>query len=186
MVHIPAGTYLPLYTPPPPPGTPAAPRTRVAVAAFDMDVRAVTNAEYLAFVTTHPEWRRSHVQSLFADESYLRHWRGDLDPGDRAIAASPVVYVSWFAARAYLASVGKTLATTDEWEYARDVSGRHGATWEWTLDFASALDGTLACGGGAANASDFTAYDAFMRYAMRSSLDARYTVGNVGFRGVIQ
>jgi len=185
MVHIPAGSYVPLYTPPPPAGKPAAPRARVTVAAFDIDERAVTNAEYLAFVTAHPEWRRSRVRSLFADESYLRHWRGDLDMGESA-AASPVVYVSWFAARAYLAAVGKTLPTTDEWEYARRVSARHGPTWEWTLDFNAALDSTLACGGSAASASNFTDYDAFMRYAMRSSLDARYTVGNLGFRGVIR
>jgi formylglycine-generating enzyme required for sulfatase activity len=69
-------------------------------------------------VRTHPEWRRSRVSRLFADVSYLRHWRGDLDPGPRAPAQSPVVHVSWFAARAYAAWLGKRLPTVNEWERA--------------------------------------------------------------------
>ena len=78
----------------------------VDVPAFELARFPVTNAEYLAFVTAHPKWRRSRVSKLFADASYLRHWRGDLDPGPRAPARSPVVHVSWFAARAYAAAHG--------------------------------------------------------------------------------
>lgn len=69
----------------------------------------------------------------------------------------------------------------------------HGLVWEWTDDFASALvngesrgdtalDQSLYCGSGAANAADFRDYAAFMRYALRSSLSARYCVANLGFR----
>ena len=43
----------------------------------------------------------------------------------------------------------------------------------------------LYCGSGAVGASDFENYAAFMRYAFRSSLEARYTVANLGFRGVL-
>lgn len=86
------------------------------VAPFVMDRTAVTNAEYLTFVTSHPEWRRSRVSRLFADAGYLRHWRGDLDPGPAAPANSPVVNVSWFAARAYTATQGGRLPTVAEWE----------------------------------------------------------------------
>ena len=75
------------------------------------------------------------------------------------------------------------------------VRGMHGLIWEWTLDFNSSLvtgesradsslDRTLYCGGGAVGASDFEDYAAFMRYALRSSLEARYSVPNLGFRGV--
>jgi formylglycine-generating enzyme required for sulfatase activity len=202
-----------------------------------MDVQAVTNADFLAFVRAHADWRRSTVKPLFADASYLRHWRGDLDLGD-VDPASPVVNVSWFAARAYLRALGKELPTVNQWEYAaaanervRDASrdpgfleqlrqwyGRptparlpaagstpanvygvrdlHGVVWEWTRDFNSslvtgesradsALDRSLYCGSGAAGATDFDDYAAFMRFAFRSSLEARYTVGNLGFRGVI-
>ncbi|MBL9214586.1 MAG: SUMF1/EgtB/PvdO family nonheme iron enzyme, partial [Opitutaceae bacterium] len=92
MVVIPAGVYAPLQRSP---GEPA----QVPVAAFLLDERAVTNADFLAFVTAQPQWRRSQVSPLFADPSYLEHWAGDLAPGERAPAGAPVVRVSWFAAR---------------------------------------------------------------------------------------
>lgn len=243
MVRVPAGTYLPLYADrpvgPKDAGAAARPVTarRVAVPAFDMDEHAVTNGEFLEFLRTHTEWQRSHVSKLFADSSYLRHWHGDLDPGEQAPSDSPVVNVSWFAARAYLKAVGKRLPTVDQWEYAaaasetrrdasrdpafldrirqwyghptvtplpavrstfRNVYGvhdLHGLVWEWTLDFNSslvtgesrsdsALERSLFCGSDATRASDFEDYGAFMRYAFRSSLEARYAVANLGFRGV--
>jgi len=69
----------------------------------------------------------------------------------------------------------------------------HGSIWEWTEDFNSvlvtgesrsgaSLDRNLFCGGAAVGAADLSNYVAFMRYAMRSSLKARYTVKNLGFR----
>ena len=88
----------------------------VRVLPFSLDRTPVTNGQYLAFVRAHAEWRRARVSRLFADESYLHHWRGDLDPGPGAPAASPVVYVSWFAARAYCAAHGGRLPTVAEWE----------------------------------------------------------------------
>lgn len=91
--------------------------TRV-VPAFFLDVRQVTNAEFLAFVTAHPEWRRSQVNPLFADKAYLRHWIGDTELGPQAPPDAPVTHVSWFAARAYLKQQGKRLPTLDEWEFA--------------------------------------------------------------------
>lgn len=91
------------------------PRT---VRAYQLDVRQVTNAEFLAFVSTHPEWRRSRVNRLFADPGYLSHWTGDTEPGPSAPPDSPVVRVSWHAARAFLKSVDKRLPTVDEWEFA--------------------------------------------------------------------
>jgi formylglycine-generating enzyme required for sulfatase activity len=124
MVRIPAGSYLPLYSAPPADSTPAAARAarRTPVAAFAMDVRPVTNTEFLAFVREHPQWRRSRVAPLFADGSYLRHWRSDLELGDLAPPNSPVVNVSWFAARAYLKARGKALPTVDQWEYVAAAS----------------------------------------------------------------
>lgn len=69
----------------------------------------------------------------------------------------------------------------------------HGLVWEWVDDFNTALvtgesradsnlDRNLFCGSGALGASSFDDYAAFMRYAFRSSLKARYTVPNLGFR----
>lgn len=111
MVLIPAGVYEPLLRGRDDPA-------RVAVAPFWLDVRPVTNAEFLAFVRAHPKWRRSRVLPLFAGEGYLGDWAGDLELGAGAPAEAPVVRVSWFAARAYAAWCGKRLPTTAEWERA--------------------------------------------------------------------
>jgi len=92
-------------------------RTR-EVDDFRLDTRQVTNAEFLAFVLAHPEWRRSKVKRLFADKGYLLKWSGDTGLGAGAPPESPVVCVSWFAARAFLKTVEKRLPTVDEWEFA--------------------------------------------------------------------
>ncbi|HVU34983.1 MAG TPA: formylglycine-generating enzyme family protein [Opitutaceae bacterium] len=111
MVRIPAGSYEPILR-----GRDDV--ARVPVAAFWLDVHPVTNAEYLEFVRTNPKWRRSRVSLLFADEGYLGDWAGDLELGAKSPANAPVVRVSWFAAEAYAAWVGKRLPTTAEWEHA--------------------------------------------------------------------
>ncbi len=91
---------------------------KISVQAFWLDSRPVTNAEFLEFVRTHPQWRRSKVSALFADRGYLAEWVGDLELGDEVAAAAPVVRVSWFAARAFAQAKGKRLPTTAEWERA--------------------------------------------------------------------
>jgi formylglycine-generating enzyme required for sulfatase activity len=69
----------------------------------------------------------------------------------------------------------------------------HGVIWEWVLDFNSSMiaddgrsnsseDNALFCGSGGARAIDPSDSATFMRYAFRSSLKARYTVRNLGFR----
>jgi len=98
-------------------------KTRV-VADFQLDARQVTNSEYLAFVTAHPEWRRSRVNRLCADQGYLSKWAGDTGLGPQAPPDAPVVCVSWHAARAFLKSVGKLLPTVDEWEFAARADGK--------------------------------------------------------------
>lgn len=123
MVLIPAGNYAPLFRGADDPAT-------VPVAAFYLDVRPVTNAEFLAFVTANPKWRRSQVSPLFADTGYLAEWTADLEPGPDAPADSPVVRISWFAARAYAQWRGGRLPTTAEWERAASAgyTTDHGAT----------------------------------------------------------
>lgn len=207
-------------------------KTPRKVAAFEMDTNPVTNAEYRAFVSSNPEWRKSTVKKIFADNNYLEYWTEDLNYGKSIPANAPVVRVSWYAARAYCASVGKRLPSIDEWEYVGQMPFKdkselktvilewygqssewplpvvgqrvantlgiydmHGLIWEWVEDFNSsmvtgesradvALDRSLFCGGGASSAADPSDYAAFMRYAFRSSLQAKYTVRNLGFRCV--
>lgn len=111
MVTVPAGLHRPLFRM-------ARDPAEVRVSAFQLDVAPVSNADFLAFVTAHPKWRRGQVSRLFADASYLAHWAGDLELGPLAPPDAPVVRVSWFAARAYAAAQGKRLPSTAEWEFA--------------------------------------------------------------------
>ena len=65
----------------------------------------------------------------------------------------------------------------------------HGLIWEWVEDFNGALlgeddapDPLRSCAAGAAGSGDRMDYAAYMRAAFRSSLEARFTVANLGFR----
>lgn len=69
----------------------------------------------------------------------------------------------------------------------------HGLVWEWVADFSTAmvtgdargdtgLDRELFCGSGSQGSKDTGNFPAFMRYGFRSSLKAKYTVHNLGFR----
>jgi sulfatase modifying factor 1 len=92
----------------------------IVVNAFLMDETEVTNIEFLEFVKANPEWSRTKVNRLFADANYLQHWNSDFEIGtaNKNIYNSPVVNVSWFAARAYCKWIGKRLPTLAEWEIA--------------------------------------------------------------------
>lgn len=111
MVLIPAGTHSPILRGKDEP-------EKVAVAAFWLDERPVTNGEFLEFVRANARWQRTRVSPLFAEQGYLSNWAGELEPGPLAPAGAPVICVSWFAARAYAAWRGKRLPTTAEWERA--------------------------------------------------------------------
>lgn len=69
----------------------------------------------------------------------------------------------------------------------------HGGVWEWTYDFNGVfLTGdnrqekdklkNLFCGAAGEGAQNRVNYAAFMRYALRNSLKAHYTLMNLGFR----
>ena len=224
---IAAGTYLPLYS---------LDSQRVSVKSFSIDIYPVTNADYLLFVNKYPEWKRSRVKSIFTDSNYLQQWLND-STFDKSISNSPVVNISWFAAKKYCQCQGDRLPSVAEWELVAKASETsadaskdkqfnqwvlnwvskpqpkvlpnvgttfknyygvydiHGLVWEWTYDFNSALttgesrgnsslDNTFFCGGGSFASKDINNYASFMRYAMRSSVKANYSVPNIGFRCV--
>lgn len=88
------------------------------LAPFRLRAEPVTNAEFLAFVRRHPEWRRDRVPPVFADGRYLSQWAAPDRLGPDALPRQPVTRVSWFAARAYCESEHARLPTWYEWEYA--------------------------------------------------------------------
>src|SRR3546814_5274201 len=63
------------------------------VAPFGLQKRPVTNAEFLAFVKAHPQWRRDRVATVLAETRYLSHWKGPETLGDDALPEQPVVQV---------------------------------------------------------------------------------------------
>jgi formylglycine-generating enzyme required for sulfatase activity len=98
---------------------------RVAVPAFELMRRPVTNAEFLAFARAHPEWRRDRVPAVFAESRYLGQWQQPLLPGAKLMSGQPVVEVSWFAADAYCEAQGARLPTWAEWEYVAAADDTH-------------------------------------------------------------
>jgi formylglycine-generating enzyme len=106
MAVVPAGSYIPLYSPE---------SGQVSVASFRLDRYPVTRGQFAGFVEANPRWRRGEVPGVFAEGRYLADWQDDTRPGGEL--AAPVTGVSWFAARAYCAWQGLRLPTVDEWEY---------------------------------------------------------------------
>ena len=80
----------------------------VYVDAFFIDEHEVTNLEYQKFLLANPQWQREQIDSKFHDRDYLTLWRGKRgNDYSKGKADHPVVHVSWYAAIAYAAWVGK-------------------------------------------------------------------------------
>ena len=109
MAAVEGGTFVPLYG--------ATSENPVEVKAFNMDVFPVTNAQFLEFLKKNPEFSRSKIKGLFADKSYLSHWKSEFNYGADNLKNAPVTNVSWFVAKKYCECQGKRLPTMDEWEY---------------------------------------------------------------------
>jgi len=115
MIFIEGGTYVPLYD--------LIDSGKVKIESFYIDKYPVTNKDYQAFVQKFPEWQKGNVKAIYADKNYLQHWQYPDKLGNNTqIENSPVVNVSWFAAKKYCECQGKRLATVDEWEYVAIAS----------------------------------------------------------------
>lgn len=131
----------------------------VHVRAFQLDKLPVTNGQFLAFVRSHPQWRRDEVVRLFANKGYLARWRGPLELGPEVEAQQPVTNVSWFAATAYCESRSARLPTWYEWEFAsaadeKRANARNDPAWRQKIlgEYTTTGHRTLnAVGGGRPN-----------------------------------
>lgn len=108
MALVNGGTYIPLYS---------SDSQKVTVKKFYMDIYPVTNTNYLSFTEKYPEWKKTRLKRIFADSNYLKRWSSD-NIFPKELANSPVVNVSWFAAKKYCECQGKRLPSTAEWELA--------------------------------------------------------------------
>jgi formylglycine-generating enzyme len=97
----------------------------VRVRPFALMRKPVTNAQFLAFVSAHPQWRRDRIATVFADREYLSRWQGPLTLGPQGLPEQPVVRISWFAANAYCEAQGARLPSWSEWEYAAAADETH-------------------------------------------------------------
>lgn len=145
---------------------------------------------------THVSWfaARAYCAARAKRLPTLDEWErvalADLDQPDGT--SDPTFHqriLDWYAKPrpARLPAVGST--SRNYW----GVYDVHGLVWEWVEDFNSvfvtgesradgSIDSKLYCAGAGAGAADARNYAAFLRYAMRSSLEASYAVGNLGFR----
>ena len=97
----------------------------IPVKAFSVRTTPVTNAQFEEFVSQHPEWQRGKIAAVFADPSYLHHWKSDTSVGTQLGTEQPVTSVSWFAAEAFCESEGARLPSWYEWEYVAAADGQH-------------------------------------------------------------
>lgn len=97
--------------------------------------------------------------------------------------------LDWYAKAAKLPPSEVALDDANFW----GVHNMHGLIWEWTEDFNanlisgesrddSSVNKDLYCASGVAGAVNPSDYAAFMRYGFRSSLNAKFTLGSLGFR----
>ncbi len=187
MILISGGYYLPLFKD-------DGGSAKEYVKAFIMNSKPVTNGEYLGFVKANPQWRRSKVKRIFADQNYLRKWKNDLELGNNINADTPVCNVSWFAANAYSRWAGKRLPTVAQWEYAygknliehKNKLQSKRILYEWTFDFNETnFQAGSVCGGAGSSANDPENYAAFLRFSFRNALKANYCPDDLGFRCVL-
>ena len=105
---------------------------------FFIDKYPVTNAQFCAFLNergNQVEGGRDwiYLEGSYKDERCQIGKDGDRFEVEPGFEEHPVIYVTWYGARAYAAWAGKRLATEEEWEKAaRGIDGR---VYPWGNEF---------------------------------------------------
>jgi formylglycine-generating enzyme required for sulfatase activity len=163
---------------------------------WDSDT-ALNNNQSLDAAVTNVSWfaAKDYCECLGKRLPTIDEWEyvamaNEKLPDARTLKAYNEYILSWYEKpKTFNNEIGSTFK--NYW----GVFDLHGLVWEWTLDFNSVLvsgesrkdvdnDSNLFCGSAAIGATDLMNYAAFMRYAIRGSVKARYTMKNLGFRCV--
>jgi iron(II)-dependent oxidoreductase len=123
------------------------PAHQVTLQPFWIDRRAVTNAEFAAFLDKAGTSNASGQHLFDWDDGdariHKRQGRWSADPG---FEQHPAVEMTWFGARDYCGSLGKRLPTEAEREYA--ARGTAGRTYPWGNEAPSRTRAQYAAGWG--------------------------------------
>jgi uncharacterized caspase-like protein len=161
------------------------------VSAFHMDLRPVSNREFLTFVKSHPAWKKSQIGQDLHDGDYLKRWEGDevIKPAD---LDRPVSYVSFYAALSYCESSGKDLPKVYEYRVAASNTLRENIFVEYAKPYkASKFDFVSEEWTSSISSTISTTADSVILYADGTVHDAstkptdkKKTGGSLGFRCV--
>jgi formylglycine-generating enzyme required for sulfatase activity len=92
------------------------PPHKVSLSAYRIGDHLVTNKEYSLFVAANLHWAKDRADPELRDEFYLSDWGEAGFPEGKE--DYPVAFVSFHAASAFAAWLGKRLPTEAEWECA--------------------------------------------------------------------